>query len=56
MVDEDALLGKIGDNGARFSPTGCDNNHPNHGTRRPTFPARFPDMSRALKGHPGVKR
>jgi hypothetical protein len=56
MVDEDALLGKIRDNGHRFPPTGCDNNHPNHGARRPAVPARSPDMSRAFKGPLGVKR
>lgn len=56
MVDEDALRGKIGDNGASLPPTGCDNNHPNHGVYRPTVPARSPDMSRAFKGPLGVKR
>jgi hypothetical protein len=56
MVDEDALPGKIRDNRLEPSLRGSISRHPNHGASRPAGPFRFPEMSRALKGPPGVKQ
>lgn len=56
MVDEDALPGKIRDNSAEVSLRGFNSIPISMAAFRDALPTRFPPMSRALKGPPGVQR